>query len=334
MRLQGHSVSLYAGNVGPNEVEAEVFDDLNGNRIDSLSRTVSPIKDFKAVFELRKTLKSVNADVINTHTFKAGLIGRLANMGLPTKVVHTYHGHLLYGYLSPMKSKIYIILERILGSLTDVFIAVGRNVQSELLNQGIGSTKKFRVIYPAIRELIFTNGATLRKMYGFAEEDFVIGWLGRFTSIKQPSLFLELAVMNPGLKFLIGGDGELKNDLLVNLPVNVSYVGWVKPEDFWPACNVGVLTSANEGLPTSVIEAQQAAIPSVAFNVGSVSEVIISDFTGYLVKDLNEFCEKIISLKENSELADRLGLQAKEYSRTHFNKDIFIDKHLELYANL
>ena len=327
-------MNLYAGNVGSNEVESEVFDDLNGIRIDSLARTVSPIKDFQAIFELRKTLKSVNADVINTHTFKAGLIGRLANIGLPTKVVHTYHGHLLYGYLSPINSKIYIILERILGSLTDAFIAVGRNVQSEILNQGIGSKKKFRIIYPAIRELSFTNGATLRQMYGFAEDDFVIGWLGRFTSIKQPSLFLELAVMNPGLKFLIGGDGELKSDLLANLPMNVSYVGWVKPEDFWPACNVSVLTSANEGLPTSVLEAQQAGIPSVAFNVGSVSEVVISDLTGYLVKDLNEFSEKIVSLKGNSALTDRLGLQAREYSRMHFNKDIFIDKHLEIYENL
>ena len=320
--------------MGSNEIESEVFSELNGIRIESLARNVSPLKDIQAIFELRKTFKSVNADVINTHTFKAGLIGRLANIGLRAKVVHTYHGHLLYGYLSSVHLKIYVLLERILGSLTEAFIAVGRNVQSDLLNQGIGTAGKFRVVHPAIRELDFTNRSSLRQNYGFAEEDFVIGWLGRFTSIKQPNLFIELAVMNPRLKFLIGGDGELRDVLIENLPKNVSYAGWVKPEEFWPACNIGALTSANEGLPTSVIEAQQAGIPTVAFDVGSVDDVVVNNHTGYVVSDLSEFCKKIVILDGNRPLTDRLGSQAREFSQLHFSKKMFVDKHIEIYANL
>jgi glycosyltransferase involved in cell wall biosynthesis len=272
--------------------------------------------------------------VINTHTFKAGLIGRVASLGLPVKVIHTYHGHLLYGYFSPLQVKIYIVLERILGLLTDAFIVVGKNVERDLVDLGIGRNKRFSIIYPAVRQIIFSSRVVLRERYGLDKSDFVVGWLGRLTSIKQPELFLELARKNPNFKFLMGGDGDLRESVIENLPKNVIYVGWVKPEDFWSACDVAAITSANEGLPTSIIESQLAGIPSVGLNVGSVNEVIVHNQTGFLVTNVEDFSEHLVALKFDPRLANRLALKSENFSKLRFGPKTFIDKHKEIYQEL
>jgi glycosyltransferase involved in cell wall biosynthesis len=333
LRLLGHSVFLVAGNVEPDEIEDGIFHEFDGIRIDSLGRTVSPIKDFRAIKQLRLVLKTLRPDVINTHTFKAGLIGRISSIGLPIRVIHTYHGHLLYGYFSPLQVRIYVGLERFLGLLTDAFIVVGNTVKNDLIDLGIGRDKSFNVIYPAVRMIEFSNRTVLRDRYNLGKNDYVVGWLGRLTAIKRPELFLELATRNPNFKFLIGGDGDLRDTVMESLPKNVTYVGWVKPGDFWPACDIGAITSANEGLPTSLIEAQLAGIPSVGFHVGSINEVILNNKTGFLVTNIEDFSERLVALDSDPSEVTRLALESQEFSQSRFDPKIFINKHIEIYED-
>jgi hypothetical protein len=81
-------------------------------KIDSLHRSLNPIDDIKSFFLLRKTIKQIKPDVVNTHTSMAGVLGRLAaksvDKNLP--VVHTFHGHLIYGYFARYKSFIFSII--------------------------------------------------------------------------------------------------------------------------------------------------------------------------------------------------------------------------------
>lgn len=327
----GHSVFLVAGNVETEETEDEIFREFDGIRIDSLGRTVSPFKDFRAIKQLRKVLKLLQPDVLNTHTFKAGLIGRISSIGLPIRVIHTYHGHLLYGYFSPLKVKIYVGLERFLGLLTDAFIVVGNNVKNDLFDLGIGRTKGFSIIYPAVRMIAFSDKSVLREKYNLGNDEFVVGWLGRLTAIKRPELFLELATKNPNFRFLMGGDGDLRDTVMGGLPKNVTYVGWVKPGEFWPACDIGAITSANEGLPTSIVEAQLAGIPSVGFHVGSLDEVILNDKTGFLVTNMEDFSERLVALDSEPSEVIRLGLESQKFSQLKFDPKTFISKHIKIY---
>ena len=111
LREKGHQVHLLAGSVEENENEDPCFVNLDGIRVPGLGRSVSILGDLKAIITIRKMLKEVKPDVLNTHTAKAGAIGRIAAIGLGIRVVHTFHGHLLYGYFSKRKTQIIIFIE-------------------------------------------------------------------------------------------------------------------------------------------------------------------------------------------------------------------------------
>ena len=52
-------------------------------------------------------------------------------------------------------------------------------------------------------------------------------------------------------------------------------LGWrADVEKVYAAADLVVLTSDNEGMPVSLIEAGLAGVPAVATNVGSVAEVV------------------------------------------------------------
>ena len=70
--------------------------------------------------------------MVHTHTAKAGALGTIRGMagGVPV-IVHTYHGHVFYGYFSPVKTRMYLAIERTLGRITDCVIAISESQRDE-----------------------------------------------------------------------------------------------------------------------------------------------------------------------------------------------------------
>ena len=81
----GHEVFLLAGSVQKGEKEDSFFTDYNGIRIVHLGRKPNILRDLRALFELRKKIKKISPDVVNTHTSKAGIIGRIAAFSIWNK---------------------------------------------------------------------------------------------------------------------------------------------------------------------------------------------------------------------------------------------------------
>ena len=261
-------------------------------------------------FASTKNFKRELPDVLNPHTAKAGVIGRLAALSLGNKrpaIVHTIHGHLLYVYFSKTKTFVFMLIEKLLASRSDVLIAAGDNVKNELLQAGIGSDEIYVIARPSVRLHGLESRSLIREKLGISESEVVIGWLGRLAQVKRPDRVIELAKELNDLTFVIGGDGDLLDSLRVNLPNNVRLVGWTRPEEIWAASDIALLTSDNEAQPISLIEAGLAGIPTVAENVGSVSEVINKGVTGILVSNLDERIDAINSLVKNKELRLQMG---------------------------
>jgi hypothetical protein len=66
--------------------------------VPGLGRSIRPADDFRALAHLYRSLRALRPDIVHTHTAKAGVLGRavaLASGG--SRLVHTFHGHLLYG---------------------------------------------------------------------------------------------------------------------------------------------------------------------------------------------------------------------------------------------
>lgn len=316
---------------------------LTSNKIGSLGRSISLIQDLSALVALWRLIRRFKPDIVHTHTFKAGLLGRLATLPLSRRpiVIHTYHGHLLHGYFGNLKTRLVIYVERFLAFVSDELIAVGEKVKLDLLENGIGDPAKYRVIRPGfnLRKTEEVN----RLELGINDSDFVCSWVGRLTDIKMPHRILKLAEELKNreitqIKFVIIGDGELRRDLereAFSNSLPLVFLGWrVNALDYISMSDILILTSKNEGTPISIIEAQLLGKPVIATDVGSVNEVMIPGETGYSMDfDIHAFCEKILYLKENSIQYAKFQSKAKEFASEEFSTVKFISNHTKLYKD-
>ena len=334
LRSDGHEVLLVSGNVQAGEIEDQIFQELSGHRIESLGRSVSIFSDLKSLIEVRRYILKYKPDLINTHTAKAGLIGRLAAASIlknrPT-IIHTYHGHLLYGYFPKWKSNILILIEKFLANLSDVLIAAGDKVKSDLIDAGIGKEDQYFVARPGVEILDMGLKEQIRARMGLPGGVIIVGWLGRLAPIKRPDRVIELAKDLGEITFLIGGDGELLSNLEKDLPLNVKLLGWTRPEEIWALSDIALLTSDNEAQPISLIEASLAGLPVVAENVGSVSEVVDSEVTGLLVTNQAERIDALKRLSSSPDLRHKMGNAGKKYCEEKFGPQQFLDSHLIAY---
>lgn len=329
----GYVNTLLCGYVQEGEFEDQSMNQLAFHRIENLGRRVSFRSDVRSFLEIRAFLKSHEIELINTHTAKAGVLGRLAAISLGKKrpaIVHTFHGHLLYGYFGGVKLFVIKKIEKILARKTDVIISAGTKVMEDLLENGIGRREQFVVARPGI-ELKMGGLIDFRKSLGIGAEHVVVGWLGRLTEIKKPHRLLNLARKFPEIQFMVGGEGHLRHELEQNCPKNVHFVGWAEAKSFWAACDIALLTSANEAQPISLIEAGLSGCTAIAENVGSVSEVVSGGKTGFLVVGRLQRESALRELIENRELREIMGKAAKKYCEEKFSRSQFIGSHLIAY---
>lgn len=336
-RAQGDQVWLIAGNVEDGEVEDSRFAILGGIRIQKMIRSVSPIRDLQSIFEIRAYLREIGPDIINTHTAKAGLVGRIAAFSLGFKrprIVHTYHGHVLYGYFGPVSNHIYRRIEIALAHLTDLILVSGIRVRKELLEAGIGNESQYVSIKPGVKQVERLGKSEVRKNLSLPQGVTVVGWLGRISPIKRPDRVIEVAHEFPNLVFLVGGDGELLRQIRKSAPSNVRFLGWTSPSILWSASDIALLTSDNEAQPISLIEAASLKLPLIGENVGSVSEVIKDGISGFLTNNLEERKRAIVELTSRPELPSSMGEMAFQDFRDLFSVGQFIDSHRKAYEKV
>lgn len=331
---EGHEVVLAAGHVETDEVEDLLFERYKGIRVPGLERAITFAGDLRAFLFIRRLLKRERPDVLNTHASKAGALGRLAALSLGKArpgIVHTIHGHLLYGYFGKFGLWVYRITEQLLSRQSEVVLVSGKQVILELERSGVLQAGKGVLICPGVKMDAPAMREGLRDQYGLHGE-LVIGWLGRMSEIKRPDRVVEIAKAIPEIEFLMGGDGALLEAIKIIAPANLKFTGWTNPNEFWPACDIALITSDNEAQPLSIVEASFAGIPTVALDVGAVSEVVIQGESGFIGKNTLELISALRVLSLNSEKRIRMGKFASKYASEMFNADQFLRSHEAAYS--
>jgi glycosyltransferase involved in cell wall biosynthesis len=316
--------------------------DVAAVRISGLGRSVSPLKDFGAFFILIKEIRKFRPDVIHTHTAKAGVLGRLAGLiARPqAKRVHTFHGHLLHGYFSSGKTRLVILLEKLLGFITYRFIAIGNIVKNDLVGAGIAHDSKFEVIYPGLQDLDKHRQTDAQTALGLDRGKKYLVFVGRLTTIKRPERLLDLARSlkdkHPECWLLIAGAGELLEALSAKAEkeeLPITFLGWRKDIGvILSASDIAVLCSDNEGIPLTLIQASQAGLPIVSTDVGSVSDIVVNGHTGLLTDVSSKgFIKGVLSLLDDPSLGQRFGKAAQERAREFFSSRTMVEHHERLY---
>jgi glycosyltransferase involved in cell wall biosynthesis len=334
--LPKHKIETFiaTGFVQGSEQEDPSAKNLKVIRIPSLGRQINPIKDHFAFKQLLKVVNEVKPDILHTHTFKSGYIGRIKTKeinraaGKQVKFVHTFHGHLFDDpEFSGLKSLIITSFERRFAMRTDAIVTVGAQVAKELLEREIGQPEQFTNIPPGVAPLKLPKAKPRTKV--------TIGWIARVTGVKNPLRALEIAKLFPDAQFLIAGGGDLLDQVKAQAPKNTKVLGWTDAAKLFAASDIILSTSENEGMPIALIEAQLASKPVVATNVGGVAEVVLSNKTGFVTKkntqELAKALEKLIASKA---LRTAQGKAAKAHATKAFSVEKMISAHVSLYKKL
>lgn len=322
-----HNDALVAlGLVQGGEAKAEVSE-WPIVEIPDLGRAVSPAADRAAFRALKDLIVDFKPDVVNTHTAKAGVLGRAAATllgGDRPAIVHTAHGLLLSGYYSAPVSAGIAAVDRVLATRSDLILAVGSSVRWDLIATRIAPPDKVVTVFPGIAD----EGVRGRISHG----PITAGWLARTVKIKRPDRLVGAARRTPDISYLVGGDGPLRPGLEERAPANVQTLGWVQPGDFWSRCDMAVLTSDNEGVPTALVEAALAGIPAVATNAGSVSDAVVDGVTGLIVeKNPGAVAEAIRYLADDHAARHRMGAAARERALVEFSPERMWEQHQRAY---
>ena len=118
-------------------------------------------------------------------------------------------------------------------------------------------------------------------------------------------------------------------------PANVRFLGWRGDvETVYAASDLVVLTSDNEGMPVSLIEAALCGVPAVATDVGSVREVVLDGRTGWLCSpDVGALATAVDeALRTTSLLA--FGAAARDHAAAAFGRDRLVADTERLYEEL
>jgi glycosyltransferase involved in cell wall biosynthesis len=323
----------------------KVATEVKAIRIDGLGRSIKPIADLTALFAIIKEIRRFKPDVIHTHTAKAGVVGRIASIlsGHKSIRVHTFHGHLLNGYFGSGKTKLVILVEKVLALFTDQLLAVGSKVKNDLLAVGIGNQNKFGVMPPGLQLAEVPSQATAQKKLGLKDDAVYCAFIGRITKIKRPDRFLDVVVevksRGINLHFIVAGAGELlqycqDRALAENLPV--TFLGWREDiEVVLASADFVLLTSDNEGTPLSLIQAGMVGIPVVATNVGSTNEIVLNGETGLLTDlPVGQLADAVAKVATDSALRDKMGAAGQEYTLARYGVERLIKDHQDLYLRL
>lgn len=325
--------TLITGRISPQEGDMSyLFDplDIKPIIIGELQRDISLKMDLKAFQRTLKILRQQKPDIVHTHTAKAGSSARLAVLfhnlvfGRDVHTVHTFHGHVFEGYFCKAESLMFVWIERLLASCTDVIIAISRTQKRDLVEKyRIAPADKIKTIQLGFDLRPFLGcrlrQGQFRRSLGMNDDALLIGILGRLVSIKNHIMFLNAAKIfleqNPGVgvKFIVVGDGELRNELeaycqMQGLAGHVRFCGWIKDvSSVYADLDILALTSTNEGTPVSIIEAMASSVPVVATNAGGVPDLLgppdgVPSSDGFIV------CERGVLCRRNDALGFAKGL--------------------------
>ena len=323
----------------------KVATDVKAIRIDGLGRSIKPRADLTALFAIVKEIRRFKPDVIHTHTAKAGVVGRIASIlsGQRSIRVHTFHGHLLHGYFGPGKTRLVILVEKFLALFTNQLLAVGKQVQDDLIEVGIGDLNKFAVMPPGLQLASVPSKNDARIELGLDQNKIYCAFIGRITQIKRPDRFLDVVakVKADGIKvkFIVAGAGEQLQycqDRVTNENLPVTFLGWREDiEVVLAAADFVILTSDNEGTPLSLIQAGMVGIPVVATNVGSTNEIVVNGKTGFLTDlSVDQLASAVTKLTENIDLRVQMGATGQEYTLARYGVERLVKDHQDLYLRL
>ncbi len=300
-----------------------------------LPRGFNPVKLLWSLFEMVAYLRRVKPDLVHTHCFVPGVVGRLAARlaGVPV-IIHTVHGFHFHDGGRGLSHSLAIAGESFVGRFTNLMLSQNRADIEQAVRYRIVPRERLRYIGNGIAVDRFPV-APMRREPGHTP---IITCVARLEPVKNHLMLLEAArrLKDRGLTFelwLVGG-GEGRAALEARcagwgLAGHVRFLGY---RDDIPALlaqsDIGALTSLKEGIPRAALESMVVGLPMVATRVNGTREVVRDGDTGLLVEvgDIEALSGALERLVADPELRARMGGRGREVVLAEYDEaDILRD---------
>jgi glycosyltransferase involved in cell wall biosynthesis len=337
VQAQGHLPSVITSGTGP-FIDALRELGIPVVVLPHLAVPIHPLRDLRALREIRAALAELRPDLLATHSSKAGILGRIAGRSLRVPVVFTVHGWAFTPGVPPSKAAVYRQVERLVGPLASKIITVSEFDRQLGLAAGIAGEDRLVTVHNGMPDV----AKSLRADPGRSPVRLVM--VARFGAQKDhPTLFRALA----GLQTLdweldLIGDGPLMEDrkslaASLGLGGRVHFLGQRSDVDrILSGAQISLLATNWEGFPLSILESMRAGLPVVASAVGGISESVRDQANGYLVArgDVGLLRDRVERLLKSPGLWARMGADGRARFEQGFTLAHSVNRTLAVYRDV
>ncbi|KAA3600941.1 MAG: glycosyltransferase [Calditrichaeota bacterium] len=330
----------------------ELLKDFQNEGISILSENIfNDWKNFDDFPRFRKTLKRIRPDVVHLHNslgwrFCFAISAWLSGF---TKIVASIHG--TPKELSNFDLKVYRITEGILNFVVSRYVSISEQVTVYQTKFYGTNTNKIELIHNGIdtERLVPQRTKTqVRTELGISENELVVGTVGNLRFIKGQDLLVEsvnsLLPEFPNLKLVLVGNFSEKDfvekiqSLIENSPKPENFVltgGRKDVADLVNIFDVYVQPSRREAFGIALAEAMFLGKPAIAFAVGGIPEILISEEVGFLAepensKDLAGKIREMILSKKRREIRTN----GQNFVKENFTIQKIVKKYENLYIRI
>ena len=331
----------------PSEQEKKADEKKYGIHIHQIDFIRIPyrIGNFRAYKQVKILVENERFDIIHCNTPIGGVVGRIVGRSCKVPVV-IYQAHGFHFYRgAPIKNWIvYYTIEKILARSTDVLITINK--------EDFERAKRFhlhrngRVYYvPGVGidvdkyDMDAAKRDITRKKLGLNDQNIMIISVGDLIDRKnyQTAIKAVKKTNNENLHFFICGEGPEINRLKKNckrlgVEKQIHFLGYRSDvNELLKAADVFLLTSTQEGLPRSLMEAMACGLPCIVSKIRGNTD-LINEQSGLLAKpyDYELFAKHLSMLIENPKLRDKLSSASKQ-SISGFSVDAVIKEIEHIY---
>lgn len=294
----GHDVHLVCG--ASSDVDAYVgrHDHIAVHQVPEMVWNISPRWDVAGCLALKNLLVTLNADVVHTHSSKAGILGRIAGKmaGVPM-IVHGVH-ILPFSNVGPLEKLTYLAVEHLAGLITDHFIHVSEGTRNAYYGAKVGGRKPHSVVRSGMEIDKFKSSAwpldwkEITGVSSEADKPVTILMMAVMEARKRHAEFVRefASLTQPGdpVCLLLAGEGP-ERDNLTNLVKALGAEDRIKllghrsdPEKLIALSDFSVLASLREGLPRSIIQSQAGGRPVIVSPFPGIEEIVEHEKSGII----------------------------------------------------
>lgn len=306
--------------------------------LSNLDVPIHPLRDLRALREIRALLKKLRPDLVSTHSSKAGILGRVAARSLGIPVVFTAHGWAFTPGVPSREAAVYRWIERLAAPLASRIITVSEFDRQLALTRGVVPSGKVVTVHNGMPDI----GPELRA--DPARSPVRLAMVARFEPQKDHiTLFHALAGLTHEAWHLdLIGNGPL----LGQAKALARRLGLTDRIRFWgqrldvdarlAEAQVALLITNWEGFPRSILEAMRAGLPVVSSAVGGIAESVRDGETGFTVHqgDVEGLRERLNQLLTDPGLRTRMGRCGRQYYERHFTLAHTVERTLAIYREI